>query len=283
MAHPLLEKITSAYPRLSRRQKRIAHYFLNHYKDAVFLTAAHIAKEVGVSPSTVVRFAGIMGFQGFPEFQNALRDVVRKDRSTVSRLIAAADLHSDDQTLLGEVFQSDIDNLTGTQRELDLQALVRAANTILSASHIHIVGLRSAHSLAVFLHFALSLTLGRAQLIVPGIGDIPEQLCELKKRDVLFAISFERYTRQTFEVLDFAARKGLVTIALTDKSTSPLALKADIVLLARTALSSFVESYVAPLSVLNALVTLIASKNRERTLSLLSQYEKVWEETRLYL
>jgi DNA-binding MurR/RpiR family transcriptional regulator len=277
-----LQRIVQAHPTLSIGQRRVADYLYHNYRETVFLTASEIGRQVGVSTSTVTRLAGSLGYLGFPQLQGAFRDVVRGERSTVSRLQQATGGGKRGRDLVAQVFASDLENLRLTHREVDREALDRTAAAILGARQVFIAGLRSAHALAVLLHFGLELSVGTASLLVPGIGDLPEQMLRMGKGDVLVAISFARYARQTYEILVQAKNRGVRIVVITDKATSPLALQADIALVARTSLQSIIESYVSPLSLMNALVTLIASRNR-RSLRRLADFEKLWTGLHMYL
>lgn len=279
----LLQQILAAHPGLSEGQRRVADHLYHSYGETVFLTAGEIAQRVGVSTSTVTRLAAALGYPGFPALQDAFRDLVRTERSTVSRLEQATAGRTDGRDVVARVFAGDLENLRRTQQEVDRAALDRAAALILGARQVFVMGLRSAHALAVILHFGLELTLGRSRLLVPGIGDLPEQISDLDRRDVLVAISFARYTRQTFEILTQARRRQARTVVITDKATSPLAQEADVTLVGRTNLQSMIESYVAPLSLVNALVTLVASRHRRRSMQRLAEYERLWKEVRVYL
>lgn len=279
----LLQHILAAHPRLSKGQRRAADYLYQNYDEAVFLTAGQIAERIGLSTSTVTRLAGALGYEGFPELQEAFRNLVRAERSTVSRLEEAAGGRRGGRDVVAQVFASDLENLRRTHGDVDRASLARAADAIIGARHVYVLGLRSAHAVAVFLHFGLQLTLGTSRLVVPGIGDLPEQTAGLGTRDVLVAISFARYTRQTYEVLMQAKGRGARTVVITDKATSPLAQQGDVALVARTDLKSIIESYVAPLSLVNALVTLIASRNPRRATRRLAEFEERWKDARLYL
>lgn len=279
----LLQQILAAHPRLSKGQRRVADYLYHNYGETVFLTAAEIAERVNLSTSTVTRLATALGYHGFPELQDAFRDLVRTERSTVSRLERAMGARANGRDVVAQVFASDLENLRRTHQEIDRASLNRAAAAILAARQIFVLGLRSAHALAVLLHFGLELTMGRSRLLVPGIGDLPEQASGLGKGDVLVAISVARYTRQTYEILLQAKRRGACTLVVTDRATAPLALQGDITLVGRTHLHSVVESYVAPLSLVNALITLIASRHRRRSMRRLAEFERLWKEVRVYL
>jgi DNA-binding MurR/RpiR family transcriptional regulator len=278
----LLQQILDAYPRLSKGQRQVADYLCRNYRETVFLTASQIGREVGVSTSTVTRLAVSLGCRGFPEFQEAFRDLVRAERSTVSRLRQATGDGTDGRSVVARVFAEDLENLRLTHREMDYTALDRAATAIMEGRQVYIAGLRSTHALALLLHFGLGLSLGTARLLVPGIGDLPEQMSGMGKGDVLVAISFARYLRQTLEIVMRAKERDVTIVAITDQATSPLALQAEISLVARTNLKSIIESYVSPLSLINSLVTLIASRN-PRSMQRLSEFESLWKELDVYL
>jgi DNA-binding MurR/RpiR family transcriptional regulator len=278
----LLQQILKAHPKLSKGQRRVTDYLYHNYGETVFLTASEIGRRVGVSTSTVTRLAGALGYDGFPRLQDAFRGLVRGERSTVSRLQQAAGDGGKGRDVVARVFASDLENLRLTHQELDRAAMDRAAAAVLGARQVFIAGLRSAHGLAVLLHFGLELSVGTAWLLMPGIGDLPEQMSRMGKGDILVAISFARYARQTYEILLQAKSRGVRIVAITDRATSPLALEADVALVARTNLKSIIESYVSPLSLINALVTLIASRNR-RSLRRLADFERLWTALRMYL
>lgn len=278
-----LQAIQAAHPTLSNGQRRVTDYLCQNYRDTVFQTASEIAQRVGVSTSTVTRLAPALGYAGFPAFQQAFRELVRSERSTVSRLGQAMAGRARGRDLVSQVFASDLENLRRTHAELDRAALDRAATAILRADRVFVLGLRSSHAVAVLIHFALELVLGTSRLLAPGIGDLMEQASTIGRRDVVVAVSVARYTRQTYEVLEQTRSRARATVVITDKVTSPPASLGDSVLLAQTSLSSFVESYVAPLSVVNALVTMIAARARRRASQRLANFERLWKEARTYL
>jgi len=281
-AHPL-QDIQAAHPRLSEGQRRVTDYLCHNYRDTVFLTAGEIAQRVGVSTSTVTRLASALGYAGFPGFQQAFRELVRSERSTVSRLEQAVAGRARGRDTVSQVFASDLENLRRTHAALDRAALDRAATAILRADRVFVLGLRSSHAVAVLIHFALELVLGTSRLLASGIGDLMEQASTVGRRDTVIAVSVARYTRQTYEVLAQVRPRVGATVVITDKVTSPLAPLGDAVLLARTSLGSFVESYVAPISVVNALVTVIATRTRRRASQRLAEFERLWKEARTYL
>ena len=283
ISQDLLQQILAAHPKLSKGQRQVVDYLYGNYRETVFLTASEIGQQVGVSTSTVTRVAVSLGYKGFPELQGAFRDLVRGERSTVSRLQQATGDGADGRRdVVAQVFAEDMENLRLTHQEVDRAALNRAATAILEARQVYIAGLRSTHALALLLHFGLELSVGTARVLAPGIGDLPEQISEMGKGDVLVAISFARYSRQTMEILMQAKSRGARIVVITDKATSPLALQADISLVGRTNLKSIIESYVAPLSLINSLVTLIASRN-PRSMERLAGFEEMWKELQIYL
>jgi DNA-binding MurR/RpiR family transcriptional regulator len=271
-----LQYLLTVAPKLSRGQRRVADFLYAHYDDAVFLPAVEIARRSGVSAATVTRLAGPLGFDGFPALRGALRDVVRAERLPARPPPPAARPPVPDAVAM--VFAEDLTSLTRTHREADARALQRAAGMIRGARQIFIVGLRRAHALAVFLHCALGLTVRTPRLVMPGIGDLPEQTAAIASGDLVVAIGFAPYAPPTIEILVVARRRGARTLAITDTATSPLAAQADVTLVGRTHQRSVVDSYTAPLSLINALVTLVASRDRPRAVQRLREFERLWSD-----
>ncbi len=280
---PLQAKIKRVFPKMSEAQKNIAQYLLKNYDKAAFLTAAKLGKEVGVSESTVVRFAIIIGYRGFPELQEALQGMVKTQLTTVNLLKKSINNTEKGKSVLFQILQSDVENLEKTINEISLQSFEKLISYILNAEVIYIVGLRTAASVSLFFYQALSLFLDNVRNVAYPMEDLFEQISSINERDLLIAISFPRYTRRTVEILDLSIKKGAKTAAITDSIVSPIAQKADIALIARSDSTSFVNSFTAPLSVANAIVTAVSIKKGKYTLEKLSELENIWREYYIFI
>lgn len=280
---PLQAKIKRVFPKMSEAQKNIAQYLLKNYDKAAFLTAAKLGKEVGVSESTVVRFAIIIGYRGFPELQEALQGMVKTQLTTVNLLKKSINNTEKGKSVLFQILQSDVENLEKTINEISLQSFEKLISYILNAEVIYIVGLRTAASVSLFFYQALSLFLDNVRNVAYPMEDLFEQISSINERDLLIAISFPRYTRRTVEILDLSIKKGAKTAAITDSIVSPIAQKADIALIARSDSTSFVNSFTAPLSVANAIVTAVSIKKGKYTLEKLSELENIWSEYNIFI
>lgn len=274
----LKEKI----PLLTRSQRKLLEYILAHDDESVFLNIEDLAKKVNVSEATVVRLSKTLGFRGFPEFQRELRLLFRNKLTTTSRLQRTVRKVRDEEDVLIKVLQTDIDNISTTLKGISIQEFRQFIKFIDSADRVIVVGLRSVHSLAIFLGIALEFLQKNVWVIQPGIGDMWDRLSGLKKGDLVIGISFPRYTKQTVEVLRFAKEKGVKTLAITDSPISPLAQYADHTLTAQYKMDSFIESFTAPLSLINAIVTALGVHDKKRTMRSLKELEKVWESQQVY-
>ncbi len=270
------QRIKQRYHELSASQKNLAEFILENNDKAAFLTASRLGALVHVSESTVIRFAITLGYNGYPELQEDLQDNLRSKLNMVSRFKDTDAVPDVDSS--AHILRHDIANLTKTLNELNTGAFTSAVDEIFKARRIYVVGQRSAHCLAVFLAFYLEM-LGKDTRVVPlGISSIFEQFMDIKEGDLVIGISFPRYTRKTLEGLEFAKKQGASTLAITDSVVSPLAQLADITLFVESDMGSFIESLTAPLSVINALVTAVGRKQKEKTLDILEHLEEVWEE-----
>jgi DNA-binding MurR/RpiR family transcriptional regulator len=275
-------KIEGVLPKMSARQKKIAHYILKNYDKAAFLTAAKMGKEVGVSESTIVRFADLLGYDGFPELQDTLQDMVKEQLTTVNQLKRSIHKVYKDKNILYQILQSDIENLEKTMREISISAFEKLVSYILEAEAIYIVGLRTATSVSLFFYQALSLFLRNVRSVNYGMEGLFEQIEDINKGDLLIVISFPRYTKVTVEILDLAIKKGAKTAAITDNVISPIAQKADLALIASSDLNSFVNSFTAPLSVVNAIVTAVSIKKGKQTFEKLTALEDIYAQHNIF-
>ena len=267
---------------LTRSQRKLLEYILSNDQESVFLKIKDLAKRVNVSQATVVRLSRALGFKGFPEFQQEIRLRFRNKLTTTSRLQRTVDKVRNEGDVLIKVLQTDIDNIAETLKQTSIEEFSQFIKSIDSAKRIVIIGLRSVYSLAIFLGIALEFLQKDVWVVQPGIGDMWDRLLGLRKGDLVIGISFPRYTGQTLEVLQFAKQRGIKTLAITDSLISPLAQYADHVLTARYKMDSFIESFTAPFSLINAVVTALGVYDKKRTLGSLKKLEGVWKEKRVY-
>lgn len=267
---------------LTPLQRKLMEYILSHDDESIFLNVEDLAKKVDISVATVVRLSKALGFKGFPEFQKELRFLFRNKLTTTSRLQKTVKKVTNEGDVLSKVLQTDIHNIEETLKQIPAVEFKQFVKAIDSAQRIIIVGLRSAYSLAIFLGIALEFLQKNVWVIQPGIGDMWDRLLGLRKGDLVIGISFPRYTKQTVEVLRFAKERGNKTLAITDSLISPLAQYADHVLTARYQMDSFVESFTAPLSLINAIVTALGVCSKKNTMKSLKGLEEVWERQQIY-
>lgn len=267
---------------LTQSQRKLLEYILAHEEESVFLKIAALSHRAKVSQATVSRLSQALGFKGFPGFQKELQQVFRNKLTTTSRLQNTVTKVAGGNDVLTRVLETDIENISETLRQISLSEFRNFVDCLASGDRIVIVGLRSAHSLALFLGVALEFLLKNVWILQPGIGDMWDRLLGLKKGDVVVGISFPRYARQTVEVLRFAKSRGLKTLAITDTLISPLVQYSDHVLTARYKMDSFIESFTAPLSLINAVVTALAVRDQKTTLASLQELETVWRTQEIY-
>lgn len=263
---------------MSKGHKRITDYITENYDKAAFMTAAKLGDAVGVSESTVVRFASELGFSGYPQLQKTLQEVVKSRLTSVQRMEAAGG-----EDMLEHAFSSDIDTIKATRESISREAFNASVEAINRAKHIYILGVRSAASLASFAAFYLNFVYDSVTLIEPaGTGEAFDQAFRINKDDVCIAISFPRYSKQTINMLRFISDRGATVISVTDSENSPIAQFATHLLLARSSMVSFVDSLVAPLSLINALIAAAASEKSGEVYSNLSSLENIWDEYQIY-
>ena len=281
-ANELLNKIDKNYEQMSKGQKLLADYILKNYDKAVFLTAAKLGKVVGVSESTVVRFATQLGYQGYPGFQKALEELVRNKLNSIQRMEVTYGRISQSE-ILASVLQSDIEKIKLTLANMDQNAFELALDTILNAKRIYVVGIRSCAPLANFLSFYLNLIFDNVTSVhTNSSSEIFEQLIRIGAEDVIIGISFPRYSMRTLKALEFASNRKAKVITLTDSVHSPMTLYSSCNLIARSDMASIVDSLVAPLSVVNALVVALCMKKQKDVIATLETLEQIWDEYQVY-
>ena len=274
----LITKIQSELPGFSKGQKQIARFILEHYDKAAFMTASRLGVTVGVSESTVVRFATELGYDGYPHLQRALQEMIRNKLTSVQRMEVAGD-RMGGRDVLQTVLHADTDMIRVTLDEIDRDAFQGAVDALMGAKRIYILGVRSSSALASFLGFYFNLVFEIVTLVhTNSVSEIFEQVLRVGPGDVLFGISFPRYSKRTLSAMKYARDRGARVIALTDSQLSPLARVADHVLLARSDMASFVDSLVAPLSVINALIVAVGMSRRDEIEQTFNKLERIWEE-----
>ena len=278
MAKNILHIIEKNMHGFSKGQKRIAAYILENYDKAAFMTASKLGRLVGVSESTVVRFASELGYDGYPSMQRALQEMIRSRLTSTQRIKAAGERY-EHQDVLGAVLQSDIEKLrevVNTASRNDFSAVV---DRIQNARHIYILGARSSTFVAGYLHFYMHLLFEKVTLVqTSAAGEIFEQLFRIGEGDVVIAVSFPRYSKVTMSAVQFAKDRGATIVAVTDNELSPLYPLSEAALFAPCEMISFVDSMVAPLSLMNALLVEWASRMGTDVSATFGQLEDIWNE-----
>lgn len=276
VAKSILHTIESGMAGFSKGQKRIANYILQNYDKAAFMTASKLGTKVGVSESTVVRFASELGYDGYPSMQRALQEMIRSRLTSTQRIQAAGDLLSG-QDLLSAVVQSDMDKLRMMVGEADRKEFDRVVDKIMEARHIYILGVRSSSYVAGYLNFYMHLLFENVTLVQSNAaGEIFEQLLRVGPGDVMIAISFPRYSNVTMNTVKFAQDRGATIVAITDNMLSPVYQLSDAALLAPCEMISFVDSMVAPLSLVNALLIAVGYRLGTDVSRTFAELEDIW-------
>ena len=277
----LISHIQSQYTRFSKGQKLIAQYILKNYDKVAFMTACKLGEAVGVSESTVVRFANALGYSGYPKLQDALQEVIKNKLTTVQRVDMVKEFN-DDSAILKKIVKSDMDNIKDTLEEIDEKAFEEAANRILKAKRIYIVGMRSSFTIAQYLGFYLGIILDSVHVIRKDMGDAFEQVVKINEDDVLIAISFPRYSKKSYQIVSYAKEKGAHIVSLTDSPFAPVASFTDNLLLVKSNMVSFVDSLVPALSIANALIVSVGMKEKEDIKQHFDDLEAIWEKYSVY-
>ena len=282
MPKDILSTIQAEMNTFSKGQKLIANFILESYDKAAFMTASKLGKTVKVSESTVVRFAAELGYDGYPAMQKGLQEMIRSKLTSIQRIEVTND-RIGDHDILSMVMQSDIEKIRLTMEETDQTQFQRAMDAIVKARHIYILGVRSAAAIASFLGFYFTLIFNNVTIIhTTSSSEVFEQLLHIGPEDVILGISFPRYSRRTVKAMQFAHDRGAEAIAITDSATSPLAPYSTITLLAKSDMASFVDSLVAPLSLVNALIVAIGRKKNDDLSQTFESLERIWDEYALY-
>lgn len=277
----LLVRLNRNYKTLSKGQKQLAAYITENYDRAAFITASKMGRIVGVSESTVVRFAYALGYDGYPELQKSLQELIRNKLTSVQRIQLTGDLQPND--VLKSVLKSDVSNIRATIDSIDNASFNAAIDAMLEARKVYIVGLMSAAPLAQFLAYYLGFVTDNVIMASGAMGNIYEDIFRIGSEDVCIGISFPRYSNRTIDALEFARGKGATIIAITDSVSSPIAEKAEHALIARSDMAGFADSLVAPLSLINAIIVACSLRRREQVSSALSQLEGIWDSHGVYV
>lgn len=282
MKSNLTSLILSHMPEFSKGQKRIAQYILEHYDEAAFMTALKLGETVGVSESTVVRFAAELGFDGYPNLQKAVQELVRSKLNSIQRIEVTRARMADDE-VLDHILSYDMANIRQTLDELPRDTFYRAVDVIINARKVYIFGAGSCRSLANFTAYYLKMLLGDIHLVYTSSEmEILEEMFHINENDVLIGLSFPRYSSKAVKTLHFAHSRRAQIVAITDSQLSPIAPLADHLLLAHSDMATIVDSLVAPLSIINALIVAVAVKTLDTNRAKLSELEALWDTYRIY-
>lgn len=268
----------------SKGQKRIANYIKDHYGEAVYLTAAKLGAIAGVSESTVVRFAIELGYDGYPKLQKALEELVKTKLTAAERMkVTYQQMIKNDKHILKSVLTRDADRINSTLSDINIEDFDNAVNYILNARNIYIIGGRSSGALSYFLSFYLNLMRENVKDVSMGsVAETFEEIFRINDNDLVIGISFPRYSTRTIKSLEYANKKGAKTIAVTDSKKSPLVENADVSLVARSDMVSFIDSLVAPLSLINAILVAVSMNRKDHIVENLDVLEKLWSEYQVY-
>lgn len=282
MNNDILAILQAKAPTFSKGQRLIARYITESYDKAAFMTANRLGKTVGVSESTVVRFAVDLGFDGYPSMQKAMQEMVLNRLTSVQRIEVAND-RIGNQDVVSMVLQSDMEKLRRTGETLDREEFRAAVKAILGAKRVFILGVRSAAPLANFLGYYLNYMFNNVHIVTTsGTGEMFEKIVGVNSDDVVIAFSFPRYSTSTVKGAQYCRSTGATVIGLTDTKLSPLGQNSDHVLVTKSDMVSLVDSLVAPLSVVNALVVAIAAQREEELSKRFNSLERIWEEYNVY-
>ena len=280
MENNLLYMLQEAFPRMSKRHKLIARYIIDHYDKAAFMTATKLAESVGVSESTVVRCAYGLKFDGYPDLQRALQEMVRGSLTTVQRMEMTSVMKESE--VLYNVLKSDMNSIRRTMDSVDPAAFLNAVDIIYNAKTIYLFGMRSAAPLAQFLAYYLNYLSDHVNLLTLGVQELYDQLMRASANDVFIGISFPRYSNRTVDCMRFAREKGAKTVAITDSIISPLTEYADYTLIARSDMISLVDTLAAPMSLINALIVAMCMRKKDESADYFQELEQLWAQNRVY-
>lgn len=277
----LIARINANYSSFSKGQKLLANYIVDNYDRAAFITASRMGRTVGVSESTVVRFAYALGYDGYPELQRSLQEMIRNRLTAVQRIQLTSDMDQDE--VLSTVLKSDIGNIRSTIESVDTAVFNTVIDNMLKARRVYLVGIKSAAPLAQFLGYYLNFILEDVVIVTSMQTDVYESMLRIGQQDMCIGISFPRYSSRTVDALKFAKDRGAAVVAITDSMFSPIAELADSVLIARSDMASFADSLVAPLSLINAIIVGAGLRRKNAVSECLNQLENIWKSQKVYI
>lgn len=277
----LIQRLNQSGRKLSKSHKRIAEYIVAHYDKAAFMTASKLGEYVGVSESTVVRFADALGYEGYPQLQKSLQELIRHRLTASQRFEMSTEMPQ--SMVLSRVLKADMQNIRNTLDINDEQVFDNVVELMRNAEHIYILGLRSSAPLAEFMGFYMKFVTDQVSVVTSGISDVFEQISRISERDVMICISFPRYSSRTVEAMEFAHSRNAKLVAITDGPMSPLHALSDYCLMAKSDMASFVDSLAAPLSLINALLVAMGLSKRDEVAKRLKTLEDIWDNYHVFL
>ncbi len=282
MGTDFLKFIEGQMPSFSKGQRAIARYLLDHYEKAAFMTASKLGATVGVSESTVVRFAAEVGCDGYPQLQKRLQEIIRNRLTTVQRIeITSGQMSRSD--VVEKVMQADRERIKQTMDNISMDSFNEAVDRIIKAKTIYILGVRSASALARFMGFYFTHMFSDVRVLnTTNASEMFEQLLRISEDDVLISMSFPRYSQRTLKAARFARKRGASVVSITDSPEAPLAAESDSCLFASSDMASFIDSLVAPLSLINSLIVAISLEKEQELSATFSELEQIWDEYNVY-
>ncbi len=282
MNKDLIHLVQSRMSDFSKGQRLIGQFIIDHYDKAAFMTASKLGNTVGVSESTVVRFASEIGYDGYPQLQRALQEMIRNRLTSVQRMEVTTD-QMGTSDVLSKVLNMDVEKIRRTLEETSREDFNGAVDDIIAAKKIYIMGVRSSSALAVFLSTYFHYIFDNVVLVdTSSTSELFEQILRIGKEDVFIAMSFPRYSQKTVQAAQYCHNRGAKVIAITDSRLSPIAENSNRMLLARSDMASFVDSLVAPLSIINALIVSVGLKKKAEIADTFARLEKIWDEYNVY-
>jgi len=279
----LISVIQNNYYKFSKGQKQIAQFIIDHYDKAAFMTAAKIGETVDVSESTVVRFASSIGYSGFPELQKALQVLIKNKLTTVQRIGLDDDIINDADKLHKKIIKNEMNNMRSLYESIDTKALDKATGIIFNAHKVYILGLRTSSTLSNYLGFYLDVILDNVKVLNnSGVNSLYEEVIKVKETDVLIVISYPRYSKITIDATKFIKGRNAKIVAVTDTEASPVHSLADVSLLAKSNIVSFIDSLVVPLCMINNLITNISLREKDDIVEYYNRLEQLWDNHSIY-
>ena len=276
----LMSRIEKCHDSMSKGQKAISDYITKNYEKAAFMTASKLGNVVGVSESTVSRYAVLLGYNGYPELQKAFQGMIKSRLTTLQRMELSVD--ADIGAIVKNVLKADINNIKNTLEQVDISSFDRIVKLILGANRVFLLGLRSAAPVVEFMGYYMGFMMDNVFVVTSGVKDVLEQMVHLNEGDVLITVSFPRYAKRAVDATELARSRGAKVIVITDSVFSPLIPISDEVLYAHSDMASFVDSLVAPLSLINALLLVVSTQSKEKSMEKLEYLEGVWNKYGVY-